>query len=150
MDRAHDRPVSHPFGSLYVLRSSEAAFLRSLGIERLPKTLPHSEEVFLGEVRVKPAGSAKIYVVAMPARFWRVEITTCQGKRVRLNTGSGDLKPRWGVVAEIASADVTVSLPEDPEEELPLVSLGQGTSHTEIKPSDLLPPGSSGCHSNKE
>lgn len=142
MDRAHDQPVRDPFATAYQLRSEEASFLRSLGLKRLPDLLPHAEETYLGIVDVRPgSGTAQIWVTAHPARFWRVDVRTCEGNLVRVQTASGALKPRWGVIAAIANAEVEISLPPIEEDELPVVSLGQGTSHTEIKPADLLPGG---------
>lgn len=142
MDRAHDQPVRDPLASTYQLRPEEAAFLRSLGLTILPDTLPHAEETYLGIVRIRPGyGTARIWVTAHPARLWRVDVLTCEEKLVRVHTASGSLKPRWGVIAAIANAEVEISLPPIEDDDLPVVSLGQGTSHTEIKPADLLPGG---------
>ena len=142
MDRAPDQPVRDPLASTYQFRPDEVAFLCSLGLIELPDTLPHAKEIYLGIVRVRPGlGTARIWVAANPARFWRVDVLTCEDKLVRVHTASGSLKPRWGVIAAIANSEVEISLPPIEEDELPVVSLGQGTSHTEIKPAGLLPGG---------
>lgn len=106
--------------SLYILRGPDLDLLRSLGAEP-PAQLEHAKEICLAEVRLPlpghehtPAASAivRISVTAMPAKFWRFDITSVEGNTYTLHSASGRLSDYWQTIKLFAFGLVVIGGPD--------------------------------------
>ena len=86
--------------SLYTVYDSELQLYHELKL-KVPNKLEHGVETYLGQVNSE-YGHVKIWVTALPARFYRFEIHSSEGnKNYRCSTGSGSLTEYWPIAKQI-------------------------------------------------
>lgn len=88
---------------------SDKTLFKLLGLE--PFTgIPVNKEYFIGEVKFKNASVVKIWVIPMPAMFWKVEIYVSETKKTLvITTGSGSLIDFWNTIKQFADNMLDIS-----------------------------------------
>lgn len=79
----------------YRVYDHDVEYLKEEGIilEDGLNDLKHGEEQYIGEIKTIRGGSIKIWVLAMPAKFWRFEIISEKGGEITtIETGSGKVR----------------------------------------------------------
>jgi hypothetical protein len=68
------------------------------------------EEFFVGKYKLPDSDVSEIsvYVTCMPAQFWRFDITTEDGFKYMLTTGSGILSDYWEIALKVAEGMVAI------------------------------------------
>lgn len=78
--------------------SSDKTLFKLLGLEPFIN-IPTDEEYFVGEIKFQNESVIKIWVVPMPAMFWKVEIYVSESKKTFIiTTGSGALIDFWNTI----------------------------------------------------
>jgi hypothetical protein len=78
--------------------SSDQTLFKLLGLEPFTN-IPVDKEHFVGEVKCQNESVVKIWVIPMPALFWKVEIYVSESKKTFvITTGSGALIDFWETI----------------------------------------------------
>jgi hypothetical protein len=95
--------------NLYYVKKPDSNFFESVGLPRHDNAkLPHAQDYLLGTVEIE-GGSVNVWVCAMPAQFWKFEITPFDSdKLIVLSTGSGNLATYWPTVRLFAGGMIGI------------------------------------------
>ncbi|MFB6318400.1 hypothetical protein [Saccharicrinis sp. FJH54] len=90
--------------------NSDLFLFNKLGL--VPFDIDDQDKHYLGihTLDSNPVASIKIFVTCMPAQFWEFEVTTIEGQKYVLQTGSGPLSIFWESIVLVAQNMLSIRL----------------------------------------
>lgn len=85
--------------------TGEIEFLKKLGLNH-QYYAKWGEDTYLGEYKNNQS-TIKVYVICMPAKFWKFEIETPDGQKWELTTGSGTIADYWPIALKFSEGMIS-------------------------------------------